>query len=97
MAAKIIQNLQPTNYASPIKSGAAHGNISVSADFQLLQINCTIDGLGSFEASGGARGSLGQPTIHPEGFDKAEQLGAQAAAIVNGIQAELDALKAAQQ
>lgn len=82
---KYIKNLIPTNFASDIIGEGVSGNINANGNKELIQINCSVDGLGSFDANGPGV----QPNLHPLGWDKAEALAARAKEIVDAINAEL--------
>lgn len=85
MAKNYIKNLRPTNYVSELEGAGVSGTINANGNKELIQINCSVDGLGSFDANGPAA----QPNLHPLGWDKAEALAARAKEIVDAVNAEL--------
>lgn len=88
--ANILNNFKATGYNAEIKNGSAHGTINCDGDYNLVQLNCTIDDLGSF-SSNGHRGDGKVVLNFSAEVDKGEQLAAAAAALVEGIKAELAA------
>lgn len=80
-----IKGLRATNYISEIEADGVSGTINANGDKKLIQISCSVDGLGTFDANG----PDSMPTLHPISWQSAEALGARAKEIVDDINAEL--------